>query len=242
MSRADLRNLANAFAGQIEKTLNRTITNNAKIKAVVPDGSDGSLIPVGQGLTKRSLVATLIPLHLRNETPTAWLDLIFQMCMDDQGEYLMVRSSYIAIAADPVGEAQLCHFDYERDKGDGYPEAHLQIHGPTPPALTKICKAARRDDDTLAKLHFPVGGRRFRPCLEDVIEFLITERLARGHPDWQKVIEEGREGFQAVQLRAAMRKRPDVVEAYLGKYGEKLGWQRVPPPRSGSLPVQPRRG
>ncbi|WP_406168356.1 hypothetical protein [Streptomyces sp. NBC_00996] len=241
MSKADLRNLANAFADQIEKTLNRTITNNAKIKAVVPDGSDGSLIPVGQGLTKLSLVATLIPLHLRNEMPTAWLDLIFKMCMDDQGEYLMVRSSYIAIAADQAGATQLCHFDYERDKGDGYPEAHLQIHGPTSAALTKICNAAPREDDTLAKLHFPVGGRRFRPCLEDVIEFLITERLAKGHPNWEKVVEEGREGFQAVQLRAAMRKRPEVVEAYLSKHGENLGWQRVPPPRSGSFPPQQRR-
>ena len=28
-----------------------------------------------------------------------------------------------------------------------------------------------------ADLHLPVGGRRFRPCLEDIIEFCILERV-----------------------------------------------------------------
>ncbi|MEU6004220.1 hypothetical protein [Streptomyces sp. NPDC047197] len=62
---------------------------------------------------------------------------------------------------------------------------------------------------TLPKLHFSVGGRRFRPCLEDIVEFLIA-------------LDAGLERFQANQLRAAMRRHPEVVAQFVKEYGESL--------------------
>jgi hypothetical protein len=70
----------------------------------------------------------------------------------------------------------VCHFDYERDKAGGYPEAHLQVPGQSG-ALAAMTSGP--DKRSLDRLHFPVGGRRFRPILEDVIEFLIVEQLAQ---------------------------------------------------------------
>ncbi|GAA1239796.1 hypothetical protein [Streptomyces rhizosphaericus] len=59
------------------------------------------------------------------------------------------------------------------------------------------------------------GGNRFRPCIEDVIEFLITVRLVEAHDGWGQRVEEGRVRYRRGQLKAAMRRHPDVVEEYL---------------------------
>jgi hypothetical protein len=53
----------------------------------------------------------------------------------------------------------------------------------------------------LDRLHFPVGGRRFRPILEDVIEFLIVERLARARDGWADVLSQERDRYYGIQLQ-----------------------------------------
>jgi hypothetical protein len=58
------------------------------------------------------------------------------------------------------------------------------------------------------KLHLPVGGRRFRPTIEDFIELLVDEKLARPKNGWRQVIAEGRKDFEERQLRAAVRRNP----------------------------------
>lgn len=60
-----------------------------------------------------------------------------------------------------------------------------------------------------------MGGRRFRPSLEDIIEFLVCEDLAEGRPGWQRVVDEGRDRFQPNHLRAAMRRNTAVVEEFM---------------------------
>lgn len=54
-------------------------------------------------------------------------------------------------------------------------------------------------------LHLPVDGRRFRPTLEDLIELLIVEQLVDARPGWKELVEQGRAGFQRIQLAAAVR-------------------------------------
>jgi hypothetical protein len=65
--------------------------------------------------------------------------------------------------------------------------------------------------------HLPVGGRRYRPTLEDMVEFLITERLARPKRGWKRAIADGREEFRKKQLRAAIRRDPDTARDALEK-------------------------
>ncbi len=51
-----------------------------------------------------------------------------------------------------------------------------------------------------------MGGRRFRPILEDVIEFLIVEQLAKPRDDgWKDVLDQEREEYYRIQLQAAIR-------------------------------------
>lgn len=140
------------------------------------------------------------------------MNLSYQVHMDHEAKYLTVFKSYCGIFSDEELETCLCHFDYEREK-DKYTAAHLQVHGASP-ALDAL---NRRGDEKrpLEKLHFPVGGKRFRPSLEDIIEFLICERLADGREGWQRVVEEGRDRFHRQQLRAAMRRNTALVEEFM---------------------------
>lgn len=142
------------------------------------------------------------------------MNVSYQVRMDDEQRYLTVQSSFCGIFADASLETCLCHFDYERDK-DLYTGAHLQVHG-----LSPALDALNRDKGKrpLDKLHFPVGGKRFRPCLEDVIEFLVAERLVDGKPGWERVVEEGRSTFQRSQLKAAMRRNTAVVEEFMREH------------------------
>ncbi|MEW1757863.1 hypothetical protein AB0393_15265 [Streptomyces cyaneofuscatus] len=136
--------------------------------------------------------------------------------MDKEAQYLTVHSSYCGIFSDEDLATCLCHFDFEREK-EQYTAAHLQVHGVSP-----ALEALNRDSDarrTLDKLHFPVGGKRFRPSLEDIIEFLVAERLAEAKQGYDKVLEAGRERFQIKQLRAAMRRHPEVVEEFFREQG-----------------------
>jgi hypothetical protein len=123
--------------------------------------------------------------------------------LDSSGEYLEVDKSFIGTYATDDAVTSLCHFDYERDK-KGYPEAHLQINGESD-ALAAWSGKPRRE---LGRLHFPTGGRRYRPVLEDFVEFLIVEGLADGRRGWRDVLNAEREAYRRIQLRAAIRRDP----------------------------------
>ena len=53
-----------------------------------------------------------------------------------------------------------------------------------------------------------VGGRRFRPCLEDVIEFCILERLVTPRDGWKQALNKSRDAYLDLQLRAAVHRNP----------------------------------
>jgi hypothetical protein len=54
----------------------------------------------------------------------------------------------------------------------------------TSAAFNELCGRVDRDAE-LGRLHFPVGGKRFWPCLEDLVEMLIVEGLVSGRDGWQ---------------------------------------------------------
>lgn len=54
-------------------------------------------------------------------------------------------------------------------------------------------------------LHLPTGGKRFRPSLEDVLEFAIHDLAVEAKAGWQLRVEQGRRKWQRIQLAAAMR-------------------------------------
>ncbi len=214
----DLERQGRAFAASLSDLLNGTICDGIRLTAVLHQQT--ASVRVGYDLTQQQWdVRRGIPLRLKNRKPSAFLVVSYRLCADPENEYLAVRSSTLALTLSEDLSAELFHVDYERDKGDGYPEAHLQIVAQSD-HWQALCSARGGKGRELGRLHFPVGGRRFRPTLEDLIEFLIVERLVEPRPDWERPVEAGRRDFQERQLRAAVRRNPEVARDALRAFDE----------------------
>jgi hypothetical protein len=201
-----LKEHARKFAKQAKVLLNKTVCNGADVGSVVSWDADLKQAVVIVGTKLDGLIASPVPLCIDRKKPTCWLEAQFRCDLDDRRRFLMVLSSYFGIYA-PDGKTQLCHYDYERTK-EGYPAAHLQIEGD---CVALGALPGRRKARELGKLHFPVGGRRYRPTLEDMVEFVVSEGFAKGRSGHQRVIDKYRADFHEVQLRAAIRRLPDVA-------------------------------
>ncbi len=70
-----------------------------------------------------------------------------------------------------------------------------------------------------------MGGRRYRPSVEDVIEFLVVEGLVEAHDGWQDAVKVERDEFHQIQLRAAVRRAPEPAAEQLSA----MGWTVQPP-------------
>lgn len=210
---SDLERKAFEFAQELQSTLNATICRDVRLRAVQRPLAAAPVFTVGSGLSRSNLTQpTGFPVRIDNKKPRIWMNLSYQVHLDHEAKYLTVQASYCGIFSDEELECCLCHFDYEREK-DKYTSAHLQVHGVSP-ALEALNRAGD-EKRPLEKLHFPVGGKRFRPSLEDIIEFLVAERLADGREGWRQVVEAGRDRFHRRQLRAAMRRNTAIVAEFV---------------------------
>lgn len=219
--RFDLAQESRQFAEQLSDVLNSTVCTGIRLTPVISTYSRERTV-VGYGITKDDQDLTHgIPVTISKKTPYFHIGLSVHLGPDHAGEHLMVTQSVFILAiAEDVGadENVLLHYDYERDKPDDYPEAHLQVCA-TSPAWEEAGRRLDGRTRLLDRLHLPVGGRRFRPTIEDLIEFLTTEKLAESHEGSSYALAESRRGFHERQLRAAVRRSPDVAIAQLERQG-----------------------
>jgi hypothetical protein len=202
---------AQGFADELSNLLNKTVCRGVRLNSVRDPGR--KVVWVGYRISESELTSAEAFELSTGKRSGIYCGLSIQLGLDDEGVYLMVQNSFMGLFPDSRMTKTLCHFDYERDKQDNYPEAHMQIEASSE-AWEEVLKRSDSAGDrerTLAKLHLPVGGRRFRPTLEDIIEFVVSERLVEPHPGWKAVVEESRASFQEKQLRAAIRRSPDVA-------------------------------
>ena len=194
--------------------LNATVCNGIRLNAITTPKGDAV---VGYRLTKTILTTRKA---FRLQSSCIFLGLSYRLRPDDEGQYLAVGSSLMGLFVDEAMEETLLHFDYERDKGDGYPEAHLQVAAESPAwnRVFETCDSAADKKRSLEHLHLPVGGRRLRPTLEDLVEFLITERLVKGNEGWQERLTASRDQFLVNQMRALIRRFPTEAAAAVREF------------------------
>jgi hypothetical protein len=210
---AAVRSFARDFGNKIQHLLNATIANNVVIKTAA--SPQPGVFVVAHGLTKTSAVGEPFPVCIRGK-PRMWMDLSFKFCHDPEREYPTVLSSFVAVFAAEDGLKCLCHFDYEREKANDYPEAHIQVYGESE-AIAHW--GGDLEDGGLHRLHFPAGHRRFRWTFEDVIEFVIREGIVEARPGWRQLLDVERDKFHRLQLRAAIRRDPTTAIDYLREIG-----------------------
>lgn len=93
-------------------------------------------------------------------------------------------------------------------------------HEGNSPDLDELFGRAGRSG-RLGELHFPVGGKRFRPSLEEIVEFLVVEGLTEGRRGWAEAVEEYRAWSHRVELKGAVRRDPEAAREALAEVRER---------------------
>jgi hypothetical protein len=172
------------------------------------------------------------------------LTVTIKLTTDHVGEYLRVDESQVKVFAEG-GRLPVFRYEYaKRMESKSRPAADIQVHGEHP-ELQRIMIAAGLQTSRSARggglpditdLHLPVGGTRFRPCLEDVLEMLIQEFGIDPLPNKRtalRALAAGRQNWRTMQLRTAVRDNPAEAAAQLQAmgYGIARPADHVPKPR-----------
>lgn len=191
------------------------MTNGRVTSAVQTDGKIGW---IGYGIKKgSSFPGEPLPLSITAAPAKCFLHILHEVYFDEEGLLSVKRSTYGIFAGPTLDDPMLLHFDYDRDPENDYPQAHFQVAGSS--AALELLNEVTGQSKTLADLHFPVGGKRYRPSLEDLIEFLIVEGYVHGRDGWEDAVKEHRERYHRIQLQAAVRRDPDTARAELERLG-----------------------
>lgn len=126
----------------------------------------------------------------------------------------------------------LFHYDFVGVARSELPAAHLNVHVSDEPLRKLMATAGNRNRAKRrskkeerghrpqpAELHFPVGGRRFRPCLEDIVQFLIFELGVDRQTGWWDRLREGRAIWRERQTAAAVKDDPVAALTELRRIG-----------------------
>ncbi len=172
---------------------------------------------IGYRLNKRNLYGEAIGLALARSPARLRLLLHHTLELDESNQHLTTdKSTYTLVTADT--NSAVLTYDYVREPPNRYPEAHLHVDGEAE-GLQHMLNSNGRSKNRPADLHLPVGGRRFRPSLEDLIEFCILEELVTPRSNWQRALDTSRDRFHAQQLRAAVRRNPSEAASVLSDIG-----------------------
>jgi hypothetical protein len=216
-----LERLARRFTEDLHDLLNRTVTTGVRL-SIARRPPDHCL--AGVGIRGRQPTPRIVPLKPGPKAANAYLQVAYRLQMDDEGQHLAVTKSGVHVFADPAGRETWLHYDYVREPKDEYPNPHVQVVGESP-ALATIGTKVGRTKLQLGDVHIPVGGRRFRPTLEDVIEMLVAEQLVVPRDGWEDAVAEHRRRWMEMQVKAAVRRNPSWAAEELGAHG----WTVSPP-------------
>ncbi|WP_370326343.1 hypothetical protein [Euzebya sp.] len=213
-----LEDQAEAFAARLTDLVNATVTRDCVFHVTLVDGL-AIVRPPGEVLKTHPLLplSTADDVEDRQQAPL-WLRVRFSTTMDAEGQHLAVHSSVMGLCVDPRTNFCPIRIEYDRDE-PGKQAAHLHITGDSA-GLGFAYAAAGSKLRPLHKLHIPLGDRRFRPTLEDFIEFLHQERLITDtHQGWRQALGESRGDWLHRQTRAAVRRHPDAAVEQLEAMG-----------------------
>jgi hypothetical protein len=171
-----------------------------------------------------------LPLYVQG-VELASLELSVALQLDSFGQWLAVERSTYGLYA-KVDRAPVLRIDYRRDMNK-VPSAHVQVHGHRGALSHLLSQAGHATPHDMASLHIPVGGARFRPCLEDFIQFLIAEcKFDAKTRQWRHHVEAGRARWRLRQAGAIARDLPEVAASELRALGYEVTKPSAPLPES----------
>lgn len=202
--------LAQGFADNLDRLVTGCLPDAPPVQLVVV-GSQLRIHPVGQDEKSGG-----IPLRVSVGEIPAWLRLYYQCTTDSYGSHLTVANSKIWIVAtdDPI---PIFRFEYHRDSRRS-PHSHIHVHAERE-TLAELLTTTGHHHLRMSDLHLPTGGARFRPELEDVIQFLLVDCGFEGQVHWRDALGESRARWREIQTRAVTRALPQTAAEQLASMG-----------------------
>lgn len=209
---------ARRFGDDVSDLLRRTLPGAPGVQVEVL-GQKLRIIPEDQGRDSGG-----IPLRVNDDVELAWLRVEFSCKPDSSQKYLAVAGSKFWVVASKE-RSPLIRFEYNYES-HAEPHSHIQVHAERGALSQLLARTGHRRAHDLSALHLPTGGSRFRPGLEDVIQFLIVDCQFKSVDGWKAAVEEHRARWRAIQTAAVARAMPAAAAAEL----RDLGYEVTPPP------------
>lgn len=214
----DLRAQVDAFAADITRTVRAVLGDQeVDLRATILEDRFTVSTSSADGLELRVSGDPLLQLKVR-----------FECDWDTPGHYMAIHRSEFHILAHREREP-LFRYEFMRSAADGMPCAHLQIHAHRDALSSVMARAGDRSRRSrrrktsrfhrMSELHFPLGGARFRPPLEDVLHMLVEEFGVDAEDEWRQHLAEGRADWRRFQTRAVVRDAPAEAVAVLRSMG-----------------------
>lgn len=166
------------------------------------------------------------------------LTVSYECSISDNHSYLRVEESGIGVRPHDGSGEHLMRFEYLHSPNSPVPSSHLHIHAHRDAWTFMMAHdgvgsdrrdVKRRGSNTkvpqLSDVHFPLGGPRMRPTLEDVVELLIHELGVDHAEDALTRLATSRAVWRERQMRSLVMSLPLVAAETL----RESGWS-VPPP------------
>jgi hypothetical protein len=217
-----LRDNASTFAQEIQDTLTRVLPGQHAMVSIAND-SRYVVRPQGDNPKNQRIRLFVGGEHLAD------LGLQLYLGLDSSGAFLKTWKSNLAIHS-VLDRTPLVRQEFDAAITT-VPMAHWHVHADRG-ALSHLLARAHairpelvKKPHDLSSLHLPVGGERFRPCLEDFLEFLIRECGIDAITGWETAVREGRERWRQRQFRSTVRDLQNDAADVLRTHG----WSVIAP-------------
>jgi hypothetical protein len=217
-----LQDVAEEFATELADTVSRFLGQECRFTCSAIDGGRFNVAEENDG----------IPLTIDGQ-PVLVLSVDIYCYWDSRETYLAVEASSFKVFAGRQQGEPLFRYDFLRDPANrNIPCAHLQIGAhrdefthalgyggyTSRRAKTRAAKPPGRAPK-ISEVHFPLGGPRFRPCLEDILAMTREEFGIDTATDWASVIDKGRRSWRLKQVAAAVHDCPEEAARVLQDLG-----------------------
>ncbi|QTX03391.1 hypothetical protein [Agromyces archimandritae] len=198
------------------------------LRASLPDVPQTVALNTGNRVVVTSQDDRRIPLSVSGEV-VAGLSFRYHLALDRDNAHLKTSGSTFALHS-TLDRQPLIRCDYNAEMNTE-PMAHWQIHAERGAFSSMLTMAHRSDPKRvkaphmLSSLHIPVGGGRFRPCIEDIIELAIRDCGADSVSGWQRALHDSRQVWRTLQLRTVVSRHQVIAAEEL----RAQGWRIDPP-------------
>lgn len=182
MLAGEFANQVKGFADEISDLIRATVKGISRdVEVTLADHERATIALVGTPRA-RCLVAG---------RAAAEISVLIGCRVDSEGRYLAVTNSGFALYA-TLDRTPIVRLEYA-DTMRSAPSCHWQIHAERGALSHLLTLSRRQKPHMLSGLHFPVGGARFRPGLEDFLQFAIEECGLDAVDEYETALAAGRE-------------------------------------------------